>query len=77
MGDDELKALHDKHFDAGLAVAKATEGFADIAPERQALRITNEVCDFVKREIGTYGKDVDQRQAMNDYVMRKAMEVLS
>jgi len=77
MSDDELKAIHDKHFDAGLAKAKATPDFAQIAPDRQALRITNEVCDLVKRDIGTYGKDRDQREVMNDYVMGKAMAVLS
>lgn len=77
MSDDELKRLHDKHFDAGLAIAKATPDFAEIELDRQVLRVTNEVCDLVKRDCGTYGKDRDQRQAMNDYVMGKAMAVLT
>jgi len=76
VSDEELKALHDKHFDAGMKKARVTPYFERQSHDVQALRITNEVCDFVYREIGTYGKDREQREAMNDYVMNKAMEVL-
>lgn len=76
MSDDELKALHDKHFEAGVEKAKATQYFARQAPAEQALRITNEVCDFVYREVGTYGRDEKQRKAMDAYVKVKALQWL-
>ena len=76
MSDDELKELHDKHFDAGMEKAKATPYFAQQSHDVQALRVANEVCDFVYREIGTYGRDERQRKAMDRYVKEKAMEVL-
>ena len=76
MNDNELKALHDKHFDAGLQKAKATPYFAQQSHDVQALRVANEVCDLVYWEIGTYGKDERQRKAMDRYVQDKAMEVL-
>jgi len=76
VSDEELKSLHDKHFDAGLAKAKATPYFERQPHDVQALRVANEVCDFVYREIGTYGRDERQRKAMDRYVKEKAMEVL-
>lgn len=75
MNDEflRLRQLHSENFVRGMNIAKSKSGYKEAAYDQKLIRISNEVCDLVRQQTGTYGSTIEIRERLDAYVKQLAI----